>query len=55
MEFIEEEATLIDISRVKEKINGDQINEVVHHDYGLDDLDYYESEDFVMFGVGGPG
>jgi hypothetical protein len=55
MEFIEEEATLIDIPRVKEKINGDQINEVVHFDYGLNDLDYYESEDLVMFGVGGPG
>lgn len=55
MEFIEEEATLIDIPRVKEKINEDQINEVVTFDYNFFDLDYYESEDLVMFGVGGPG
>jgi hypothetical protein len=55
MEFIEEEATLIDIPRVKEKINEDQINEVVRFDCDFFDLDYYESEDLVMFGVGGPG
>jgi hypothetical protein len=55
MEFIKEEATLIDIPRVKEKINEDQINEVVHFDCDYFDLDYYESEDLVMFGVGGPG
>jgi len=55
MEFIEEEATLIDIPRVKEKINEDQINEVVINNYNFFDLDYYESEDLVMFGVGGPG
>jgi hypothetical protein len=55
MEFIEDGATLIDIPRVKEGINEDQINEVVHSDYDFFDLDYYESEDLVMFGVGGPG
>ena len=55
MEFIKEEATLIDIPRVKEKINKRQINEVVQSDYDFFELDYYESEDLVMFGVGGPG
>ena len=55
MEFIKDEAALIDIPRVKEKINEDQINEVVGFGYDYDDLDYYESEDLVMFGVGGPG
>ena len=55
MEFIKDEAVLIDIPRIKEKINEDQINEVVQFDYKLNDLDYYESEDLVMFGVGGPG
>lgn len=55
MEFIEDGAALIDVPRIKEWINEDQINEVVRFDYDLDDLDYYESEDLVMFGVGGPG
>ena len=55
MEFIKEKATLIDIPRIKEKINEDQINEVVHSDYDFFDLDYHEAEDLVMFGVGGPG
>lgn len=55
MEFIEDGATLIDIPRIKEEINEDQINEVIRYDYKLSDLDYYESEDLVMFGVGGPG
>lgn len=55
MEFIKDEAALIDIPRIKEWINEDQINEVVNFGYNLDDLDDFESEDLVMFGVGGPG
>ena len=55
MRFIEEELTLINMSRIEEWINEDQINEVVHFGYDYDDLDDFESEDLVMFGVGGPG
>ena len=55
MEFIKEVPTLIDITRIKELISEDQINEVVRFDYSLSDLDDLESEDLVMFGVGGPG
>jgi hypothetical protein len=52
MEFIKEEPTLVNITRIKEWICEDQINEVVNFDYDYDD---FESEDLVMFGVGGPG
>lgn len=55
MEFIKEEPTLINMTRIKELMYEDQINEVVCFDYDLDDLDDFESEDLVMFGVGGPG
>jgi hypothetical protein len=55
MEFIKEEPTLINMTRIKEWICEDQINEVVNFDYDLDDLDDFESEALVMFGVGGPG
>jgi hypothetical protein len=55
MEFIKEESTLINIARIKEWNSEDQINEVVKSDYYYDDSDDLESEDLVMFGVGGPG
>ncbi len=55
MRFIEEDFDLIDVSSIEEWINEDQINEVVKYGYDYDDLDDFESEDLVMFGVGGPG